>query len=355
MSVPCVRVPPEQGETTRAMLADRNLVHDEYDITVDRRLALHPRHRPRRDLRRARSRPRSTRPRRETQTSPDGYPRLRAVATNDSVDIVILDEDDAERARAIADAVMASDAPRRRPSSTAPRRSRVNSACATGTCSRGDGTETVHREYGYRVRCSTSPQVYFSPRLATERHRVTEQVARRRARVRHVRRRRPVRHSDGSPRRARSSRVDLNPRAVEYLRENAERNGVADRVTAIEGDVREVAADYAGWADRARDEPPAHARASSSTPPSRSPATTCVLHYYDIQHDSDPFGPGERGDSRGRRRRVRRRGRDRGASVRSYAPHEENVCLDARALTRSASLVRNPYTAVAITIGYAPE
>ena len=34
MSVPCVRVPPEEGETTRAMLADRNLVRDDYDITV---------------------------------------------------------------------------------------------------------------------------------------------------------------------------------------------------------------------------------------------------------------------------------------------------------------------------------
>ncbi|TKX82624.1 SAM-dependent methyltransferase, partial [Halorubrum sp. SS5] len=43
---------------------------------------------------------------------------------------------------------------------------------------------------------------------------------------------------------------DLNERAVEYLRENAERNGVADRVTAVAGDVRGIADWYADTADR---------------------------------------------------------------------------------------------------------
>jgi tRNA (guanine37-N1)-methyltransferase len=54
-----------------------------------------------------------------------------------------------------------------------------------------------------------------------------------------------------------------------------------------------------------------------------------VLHYYDIQHEDDPFGPGERAiraafepayDVTVETRHV----------VRSYAPHEENVCLDVR-------------------------
>lgn len=55
----------------------------------------------------------------------------------------------------------------------------------------------------------------------------------------------------------------------------------------------------------------------------------CVLHYYDIQHEDDPFGPGEQAIRETaepaytvtvENRRV----------VRSYAPHELNVCLDVR-------------------------
>jgi tRNA (guanine37-N1)-methyltransferase len=58
----------------------------------------------------------------------------------------------------------------------------------------------------------------------------------------------------------------------------------------------------------------------------------CVLHYYDIQHEDDPFGPGERaireaaGDEYDVTVETER-------VVRSYAPHELNVCLDVR-LTR---------------------
>jgi tRNA (guanine37-N1)-methyltransferase len=56
----------------------------------------------------------------------------------------------------------------------------------------------------------------------------------------------------------------------------------------------------------------------------------CVLHYYDIQHEDDPFGPGERAI----RAAAEAEGYDVAVEtrheVRSYAPHELNVCLDAR-------------------------
>jgi tRNA (guanine37-N1)-methyltransferase len=59
----------------------------------------------------------------------------------------------------------------------------------------------------------------------------------------------------------------------------------------------------------------------------------CVVHYYDIQSEDDPYGPGERA--------IRAAAEpdydvtvERRHTVRSYAPHELNVCLDVR-LTRA--------------------
>jgi tRNA (guanine37-N1)-methyltransferase len=125
--------------------------------------------------------------------------------------------------------------------------------------------------------------------------------------------------------------VDLNERAIEYLRENAERNAVAERVTAIQGDVREVAPEYAGWADRVVMNLPHSADAFLDAAVTVA-GEECVLHYYDIQHEDDRFGPGEAAirEAAGDAYDVDVETRH---TVRSYAPHEFNVCLDVR-LTR---------------------
>ena len=313
MSVPCVRVPPEEGETTRAMLADRNLVHDEYDITVtDGWLYI-----PVTDsdaIADDREVVSFDAPRRETQTLPEdilGFePSLERLGR-----IVILDEDDAERAQAIADAVMASSLP---VDTVVNRASKIQGELRVREWDvlAGNGTETVHTEYGTELLLDIA-EVYFSPRLATERHRVVEQVTP------------DERVFDmfagvgpfAVPMADRGASVvacDLNPRAIEYLRENAARNGVEARLTAIEGDVREVAVDWEGWADRVVMNLPHTASEFLDTAVALA-GEECVLHLYDIQHDSDPFGPGERAIREATRRVVR-----------SYAPHEENVCLDAR-------------------------
>jgi tRNA (guanine37-N1)-methyltransferase len=193
-------------------------------------------------------------------------------------------------------------------------------------CEREPCTETVHREYGCEFALDVA-EVYFSPRLATERHRVAEQVG--------AGERAFDMFAGVGPfvvpfakRGADCVGVDVNERAVAYLRENAERNGVADRVTAVEGDVREVATEYEGWADRLVMNLPHSADAFLDAAVALA-GEDCVVHYYDIQHEDDPFGPGERAiraavgdvsDVEVLDRRV----------VRSYAPHELNVCLDVR-------------------------
>jgi tRNA (guanine37-N1)-methyltransferase len=125
---------------------------------------------------------------------------------------------------------------------------------------------------------------------------------------------------------------DLNPVAVAYLRENARRNGVEDLVTAIEGDARDLVGEYRGWADRLVMNLP-HTAVEFLDAAVALAGDECVLHYYDIQHEDDPFGPGTRAireaaepsyDVAVETERV----------VRSYAPHEFNVCLDVRLTAR---------------------
>jgi tRNA (guanine37-N1)-methyltransferase len=326
MERPCVRVPREEGESTRQSLAGAGALDRGFEIVVadgDLYIPVDPAAVPpeyehdviRREV-----------PARETRTTPADllgfdppYERLG--------DIVILDEDDPARAREIADAVMASDLPAE---TVLNRASKVKGDLRVRDWEvlAGDGTETTHREYGFEYRLDIA-RVYFSPRLATERHRVTEQVAA----GEHV-----VDMFAGVgpfavPMAARGAdvvAVDLNEAAVAYLRENARRNGVADRLTAVHGDVRDVAADYAGWADRVVMNLP-HSADEFLDAAITLAGEDCTVHYYDIQHENDPFGPGtaairqaaEGYDVEVLTERV----------VRSYAPHELNVCLDVR-LTR---------------------
>jgi len=327
MTVPCVRAPREEGEATRKRLAERGVLSDTHEIAVedgdiyiplaaDADLAA---------VRKAFEVVERDAAERETQTLPadllgfePSYERLG--------DIVIVDEDD-ERARAVADALVESDLPVK---TVVNRASPVEGELRVRQWDvlAGADTETVHREYGTEFELDVE-RVYFSPRLATERRRVVEQV-----------------RSDecvfdmfagvgpfvipAAKRGAECVGVDLNEAAIEYLRRNAERNGVAERVTAIQGDVQEVDS-YDGRADRIVMNLPHSADEFLETAVDLA-GEACVLHYYDIQHDSDPFGPGERAIRRAAEPEYEVSVETR-REVRSYAPHELNVCLDAR-LTR---------------------
>ncbi len=325
MSVPCVRAPREDGEAIRQRLAEADAISDEYEIEVVDGVIYIPLD-PSAD-------PAAIDPdldvvdrepvRRESQTLPEdvlgfdpSYERLG--------DIVIIDEDDGDRARRIADAILKSDL---RAETVVNRASpiegelRIRQWDVLG----GDGTETVHREYGTEFELDIA-KVYFSPRLATERHRVIQTVA-------------PEEKLfdmfagvgpfviPAAKRGADCVGVDLNEAAIEYLRRNAVRNGVSNRVRAIHGDVREVSG-YDGWADRILMNLPHSADEFLDTAVALA-GDECLLHYYDIQHDSDPFGPGERAIRAAAEPEYTVETETR-HEVRSYAPHEVNVCLDVR-------------------------
>lgn len=323
--IPCIQVDREAGEDTRRTLESHDLLDREFEITQDDDALFIPVT----DEAAASSVVDGevtyrTPPRRESQTTPadllEFEPSYERIG-----DVVIIDEDDPDRARDLADALVASDIPVRTVLNRASKiqgRERVRDWEVLV----GSDTEVVHREYGCEFALDLAA-VYFSPRLATERHRVTEQVtageqvfdmfagvgpfaipiARQGATV---------------------VATDVNETAIEYLRENADRNGVSDSITAINADVRSVTDEYADWADRIVMNLP-HSADAFLESAVQVAGEDCVIHYYDIQPDEEPFAAGEAA--------IRRVAEpdyevtvEETRRVRSYAPHEDNVVLDVR-------------------------
>jgi tRNA (guanine37-N1)-methyltransferase len=178
MSVPCVRVPREAGEETRRALAESDLLDGDHEIVVEDGSIYIPVSDPEAataldlgevDVEVVARDP----PERDSQVTPAdvlGFePRYERLG-----DVAILDEDDPERARRVADAIVESDLPVR---TVVNRASKVKGELRVREWDVlvGSETETVHREYGHEFALDIAT-VYFSPRLATERHRVVSQV-----------------------------------------------------------------------------------------------------------------------------------------------------------------------------------
>jgi tRNA (guanine37-N1)-methyltransferase len=326
MAVPCVRVEREAGEETRQRLADADLVDQDREIVHEDGWLYIP-------VLDADAVPdayevvdRAT-PERETQTMPADLVDF-DVSYERIGDVVVIDEDDTARAQALADALWESAIPVKTVLNRASK-IRGETRVRDWDIVRGSETEAAYREYGCTFALDLAA-VYFSPRLATERHRVVEQVE-------------PDEHVfdmfagvgpfvvPAAVEGAQAVGTDINETAIEYLRENAARNGVGERVTAIHGDVRESASDYEGWADRVVMNLP-HSADEFLGAARTIAGEECVLHYYDIQHEEDAFGPGRRA-IRDAFEPAYEMTVETERVVRSYAPHEDNVVLDVR-LTR---------------------
>jgi len=336
MEVPCIAVAREAGEESRHALAAAGVLDDDHEIVVEDGTIYIPVTDP--------------------SVVPDAFetttrelPVRRGVVTPADIlgdepslerlgDVVIIDEDESERAAEIAEAVLASDLPVR---SVLNRASKIKGelrvrdwdvlavddemAAATDL----SPTETVHREYGHQFLLDLAA-VYFSPRLATERRRIVEQITAGERVVDMFAGVGPF----AIPAASHGAEVvatDLNKVAIEYLRENARRNSVADAITAIAGDVREITEEYQGTADRLIMNLPHSADDFLETAVELA-GDECVIHYYDIQSDEDPFSPGIEA-IRAATEPVFEVSVETEHVVRSYAPHEVNVCLDVR-LTR---------------------
>ena len=326
MTVHCVRVEREAGEQTRQRLAECGLVDQEYEIVHEDGHLYIPVTDPAQVPEEYEVREREL-PRRETQQTPADLVDFH-VSYERLGEVVIIDEDDPKRARKLAAAIQKSDIPVK---TVLNRASKIQGVerIRDWEILVGEETEVLHREYGCEFALDLAA-VYFSPRLATERHRVVEQVEAGEQVVDMFAGVGPF-AIPFAKRGADVVGVDINETAIEYLRENAERNGVSDRVTAIHGDVADVATEYEDWADRLVMNLP-HSADKFLDSAVTLAGEECLVHYYDIQHQDDLFGPGERAIREAAAPEydvevveTRR--------VRSYAPREYNVVLDVR-LTR---------------------
>jgi len=146
-------------------------------------------------------------------------------------------------------------------------------------------SETVHREHGcvFKVDIRTC---YFSPRLSYERIRIARQVQ-------------PgevivnmfagvgcysiiiAKHSEAS----KIFSIDINPAAVQYMRENVKLNRVMERVLPLEGDARRIVEErLRNVADRVLMPLPERAYEYLDCAVSALKPAGGWIHYYDFEH-----------------------------------------------------------------------
>jgi tRNA (guanine37-N1)-methyltransferase len=193
-----------------------------------------------------------------------------------------------------------------------------------------DRTWTIHKEYGCRYHVDLE-KAYFTPRLATERVRIMEQIKDGQTVVDMFAGVGPysIPIAKSSPVKQVIA-IDKNPHAVELLRRNIELNSV-EKITAIEGDANIEAEKYAAMADHVIMNLPhnAHYFLDAAI---KLCAPNAIIHYYDMTHEDDLF------DSSTEliRTAAKKAGRDIEVldenTVRSYAPHQYNVCIEVKVL-----------------------
>ena len=114
-----------------------------------------------------------------------------------------------------------------------------------------ENTEVIHKEYGYLLKLDPK-YVYFSPREGTERQRVASQVKRNEFVMVMFAGVGPfaIAIAKKQPGVKKIVAVEINEKAVEYMKENVKLNKVEDKVFPILGDVRNVCPKYYGKCDR---------------------------------------------------------------------------------------------------------
>lgn len=102
-----------------------------------------------------------------------------------------------------------------------------------------DNTHTLHQEYGCRLELDVK-QVYFSPRLATERHRIASQVKDGETILDMFTGVGPFSILIAKDKKVEIYGVDINPQAIHYLKKNIQLNKLQGKIIPIQGDVKEV-------------------------------------------------------------------------------------------------------------------
>ncbi|WP_318785919.1 class I SAM-dependent methyltransferase family protein [Methanimicrococcus hacksteinii] len=191
-------------------------------------------------------------------------------------------------------------------------------------------TETVHKEYGCKYKVDLA-RAYFTPRLSTERRRIVEQIKKGDTVIDMFAGVGP--YSIFIAKQAAPTLVianDKNEAAVELLNENIALNKVTN-IEALNEDAAVLSEKYAGAGDHVIMNLPHNACDFLDTAVSLCKAGG-VIHYYAMTSDDDLFDGSvelirSAAEKQGRGITVLER-----RNVRSYAPHQYNICLDVKIL-----------------------
>jgi len=189
-----------------------------------------------------------------------------------------------------------------------------------------DRTETVHRDHGYRYLVDVA-KVYFTPRLSTERQRVVLQLKSDDVVVDMFAGVGPY-SIPAAKKCGYVYAIDKNPHAVEYLQKNIELNRL-DNVEAFVADARDLPQRLGQVADHVIMNLPHNAcdfvnEAVALTKPGG------IIHYYAMAHEDALFGPSLCLIEEAAKKADREFEVLETRSVRSYAPHQYNICIDVR-------------------------
>ena len=146
-----------------------------------------------------------------------------------------------------------------------------------------DVSETVHREFGSRIMLDVR-KVYFSPRLATERRRVAEQVKDGELIIDMFAGVGPFPITIARDHDVKIYAIDINPAANYYIKRNIEMNKLKGEVVPLLGDVKDVLNDLDLSADRIIMNLPGTACDFLKTAIS-SLKSGGILHYYEFASD----------------------------------------------------------------------
>jgi len=102
-----------------------------------------------------------------------------------------------------------------------------------------ESSETIHKEFGSRLKLDVR-KVYFSPRLATERKRIADQVRDGETIIDMFTGVGPFAVAIARKREVEVYAIDINPDAVSYLQENIKLNKVDEKIKPILGDATKV-------------------------------------------------------------------------------------------------------------------
>lgn len=193
-----------------------------------------------------------------------------------------------------------------------------------------DKTDTIHKEYGCRYALDLT-KAYFTPRLSTERRRILSWIKPDDVVVDMFAGVGPYSifiAKKASPKRVIA--IDKNPDAIRFLRRNIDLNHV-DNVEVIEGDANIEAQRFAGISDHVIMNLPhnAYGFLDSAVKLAKSGG---IIHYYGMTHENDLFNSsieliGTAAKRAGREVEVLDK-----RTVRSYAPHKYNICVDVRVI-----------------------